>query len=138
MDSYLVIDNQKLDNEDILLLTEKTDKIVIQQYTGRNTENFKLISNKYTLTLSLFKLNHIWYININGDNILDYKQFLRFGRIETQNENIKIYNHYTGDLLITNCNIGLFQKGIKIASNWMKNNHPHSLWSDFLYFFFHS
>lgn len=139
MDNYLLIDNQQLDNENILLLTEKSDKIIIQQYTGRNTENFKLISNKYILTLSLFKLNHIWYININSDNILDYKQFIRFQRIETLNDNnIKIYNSYIGDLIIPNCNVGLFQKSIKIISNWMKDNHPTSLWNDFLYFFFHS
>lgn len=138
MDNYLFIDNKQLDNENILLLTEHSDKVIIQQYTGRNTENFKLMSNNCTLTLSIFKLNHIWYININGHNILDYKQFIRFQRIETQNDNIKIYNSYIGDLVIKNCNICLFQKGIKIVSNWMKQNHSTSIWNDFLYFFFHS
>jgi hypothetical protein len=140
MDNYLLIDNHQLEsNENILLLTEKSDKIIIQQYSGRNTENFKLITTKHTLILSLFKLNRVWYININGYNILDYKQFVRFHKIETSNENtIKIYNNYTGDLSIPNCNIALFQKGIKIISNWMKYSHPNSLWNDFMYFFFHS
>ena len=137
MNDFLIIENHKLNKQlDVVLTTEKSDKVVIQQYSGTNTENFRFASTNSTLFLSLFKLNGIWYININGEHVVNYKQFIRFQRVENTQSGIQIINNFCGNMNITNCKSDVFCKSISVISNWMKQTHPSSLWKELLYFFF--
>lgn len=137
-EEFLIIDNQKINNTDVTNIKEKlSDDIVFKQYSGLNTENFifrKL--NGKILHISLFKLNGIYYININGEHIIDYKRFKNIQCIsQIDDNNINIKNSYLGQLKISNCDVELFKKSLFILAEWMKKKT--SFFSDFLYYLFY-
>jgi hypothetical protein len=83
----------------------------------------------------LFKLNGIYYININGEHIIDYRRFKNIQCISQNAENINIKNSYFGQLKITNCDVELFKHSLIVLSEWMKKKT--SIFSDFLYYLFY-
>jgi hypothetical protein len=133
---YLIIDNHSGKNGDIAEFKECDGKMLVKQFVGINTDNF--IIKKYNgkrLEFSFFKLNGIYYININGCHIIDYKQFVNIQHISQVEENVKIKNTYVGEILLMNCDVDIVHKALTIMSDWMKSKQ-HVL-SDFMYYIFH-
>jgi hypothetical protein len=86
-----------------------------------------VIANKKGQRVSLvfFKLNDIYYININRYITIDLKRFLHIEYIvtqETDGENIKIKTTYDQILILQNCDISLVHKMLKFIEKWY-NNH---------------
>lgn len=138
-EDFLIVDNQKIETDnDIKHITnvkEKLGEIIIKQYSGLNTENFLLRkSNGKVLHISLFKLNGIFYININGEHIIDYKRFKNIQCISQIDENVVVKNSYIGQLKISKCDVDLFKKALFIVSEWMKKKT--SFFNDFFYYLF--
>ena len=100
------------------------------------TDNFiiKKFNNK-RLEFSFFKLNGIYYININSFHIIDYKRFINIEHITKEDENVRIKNPFIGDILLLNCDVDIVYKALRIMADWMKNKK--SIFRDFLYFLFH-
>ena len=87
------------------------------------------------MEFSFFKLNGIYYININSFHIIDYKRFINIEHIIKEDENVKIKNPLIGDILLLNCDVDIVYKALQIMADWMKNKR--SIFKDFLYFLFH-
>jgi hypothetical protein len=134
---YLIIDNHLSKNGDVTTEFKESDgKLLVKQFSGINTDNFiiKKFNNK-RLEFSFFKLNGIYYININSFHIIDYKRFVNIEHITKEDENVRIKNTLIGDILLLNCDVDIVYKALRIMADWMKNKK--SLFRDFLYFLFH-
>jgi hypothetical protein len=126
--NYLVIDKYKNNRGEVgTELKEHEGKLIIKQFSGINSDNF--VIKKYDgkrISFSFCKLNGIYYVNINGEHIIDYKKFVniqQISKVESDDEksSIKVKNGYIGDLVINNCDPEVFQKALSVMSNYMKN-----------------
>ena len=139
-DDFLKIDHFKdKHGENLTEFKEHEGKLIIKQYSGINSDNF--IIKKYDgkkIAFSFFKLNGIYYVNINGDHIIDYRKFVniqQISKIEQDNISaVKIKNTYIGDIIINNCDPEIFHKALNVMSNYMKNKSNYV--SDLMYFVF--
>jgi hypothetical protein len=134
---YLIIDNHLSKNGNVTTEFKESDgKLIVKQFSGTNTDNFiiKKFNNK-RLEFSFFKLNGIYYININSFHIIDYKRFINIEHITKEDENVRIKNPFIGDILLLNCDVDIVYKALRIMADWMKNKK--SIFRDFLYFLFH-
>ena len=133
---FLIIDNHTSKNGNITEFKESDGKIVVKQFSGTNTENFiikKFNGNK--LEFSFFKLNGIYYININSCHIIDYKHFINIQHITQIDENVKIKNPYIGEIILLDCDIDIVHKALTIMSEWIKSKQ--NTINDIMYFIFH-
>jgi hypothetical protein len=126
--NYLVIDKYKNNRGEVgTELKEHEGKLIIKQFSGINSDNF--VIKKYDgkrISFSFCKLNGIYYVNINGEHIIDYKKFVniqQISKVESDDEksSIKVKNGYIGDLVINNCDPEVFQKALSVMSSYMKN-----------------
>jgi hypothetical protein len=136
-EDFLIVDNKKINDTEITNTKEKLGEITFKQYSGLNTENFLFRkSNDKTLHISLFKLNGINYININGEHIIDYKRFKNIQYIsQNDDDTITIKNSYIGQLKIKKCDVEMFKNALFILSEWMKKKS--SFFGDLLYYLFY-
>lgn len=134
---YLVVDNHLSKNGNVTTEFKECDgKLLIKQFSGTNTDNFIIKKfNGKRLEFSFFKLNGIYYINLNSHHIIDYKRFVNIDHISKEDENVKIKNSYIGDILLLDCDVDIVHKALTVMSDWMKNKQ--SMFKDFLYFMFH-
>ena len=137
--TYLMIDKVKNNRgEETTELKEHLGKLIIKQYSGIGTDNFviKKFDGK-KINFSFFKLNGIHYININGEHILDYRKFVniqQISKIEKEDgtsDNIQIKNSFIGNIIIHNCDIEIFKKGLDVMNTYMKNHRTYV--NDFIY-----
>ena len=146
MDDYLIIDTnityngesstqlQSIEND-----KHKHKKLIIKQYCGVNTDNFiisKIDGKK--LIFGIFTINGIYYINLNGEHIIDYNKFIHINKISYNAEQncLKITNNNFGEIYISNCDLDIFNKAMIEISNYMK--HKTSLLSNIFYYIFSS
>ena len=140
MDEYLIVDNyiNKYDKNTIEYNEfDHENQILITQKNSQNTDSFHLkkknIESIY-IDFSFFKINNVYYININNSYIIDYKKFLNIQKISQFDKNsLKIINTYIGEIIIEHCNIELFEKTLQIIARYM--NKRTSIFSDIIYYF---
>jgi hypothetical protein len=87
------------------------------------------------LDFCFFKLNGIYYININGCHIIDYKNFIHIHHISQKDENVSIKNTFIGEIILINCDVDMVYKGLTIMSDWIKSKQ--SMLNDIIYYIFH-
>jgi len=140
MDDYLIIDTSLNNAGETISKIQSFDdngKIFIKQYSGVNTDNF-IISKKCgkKISFSFFVMNGIYYINLNGEHIMDYNKFIDIKKFSyNQHENrLKITNRHFGDIFIHNCDVDIFKKALSEMNIWMKNKR--SIISNLLYYIF--
>ena len=137
IEDYLLIDKMQNKKGDIVTeLKECEGKLIIKQYSGINTDNFiiKKADGK-KIAFSFFKINGIYYVNINGEHIIDYKRFVNIQQISKHDNNsIKVKNSFIGDIIITNCDVEMFSKSLSTMNKYMK--HKTTYYTDFMYFMF--
>jgi hypothetical protein len=142
MDNYLIIDKTKnKKGEDTTQLKESDGKMIIKQYSGLNSDNFviKKFDGKQ-INFSFFKINGIHYININSENIIDYKRFIniqQISKIESSSDidSIRIDNTFFGKIIIQNCDVEIFSKALSVMHDYMK--HKSGYLSELMYLIFH-
>ena len=133
---YLIIDNHVGKNGDITEFKECDGKILIKQFSGLNTDNFIIKKfNCKRLEFSFFKLNGVYYININGCHIIDYKHFINIQHISKDELNVKIKNRSIGDMILIDCDVDIVHKALTVMSDWMKSKQ--NTFNDFMYYIFH-
>ena len=80
MDEYLIIDTGVTSSGDTISKIRSFDdngKIFIKQYSGVNTDNFVISkADGKKVSFSFFTTNGIYYINLNGEHIMDYNKFI--------------------------------------------------------------
>ena len=131
---YLIIDNHVGKNGDITEFKECDGKILIKQFSGLNTDNFIIKKfNGKRLEFSFFKLNGVYYININGCHIIDYKHFINIQHISKDELNVKIKNRSIGDMILIDCDVDIVHKALTVMSDWMKSKQ--NTFNDFMYLF---
>lgn len=133
---YLIVDSHLSKNGDITEFKECDGKMLIKQFSGINSDNFivKKYNNK-KLEFSFFKINGVYYVNINGCHIIDYKRFINIQKISQINDDVLISNPFVGDIILYNCDIDIVYKSLTIMSDWIKSKT--SLFKDLLYLIFH-
>lgn len=128
-DDYTIVDT--LINKKGQVATEMKEcegKLVIKQYSGINTDTFVIRmpdpnsqDTILRLKFSFFKLNGTRYININGDHMVDYLQFVKITSVEKlENNAIKIKNSVLGEIIIQSCTPEIFQKSLLVMQSYMK------------------
>jgi len=133
---YLIINNHVGKNGDITEFKECDGKILIKQFSGLNTDNFIIKKfNGKRLEFSFFKLNGVYYININGCHIIDYKHFINIQHISKDESNVKIKNRSIGDMILIDCDVDIVHKALTVMSDWMKSKQ--NTFNDFMYYIFH-
>lgn len=141
MDDYMIIDTKIKNNKSISQIQsfENTSlsKLTIIQYSGINIDNY-IISNNVgnKLSFGFFTVNGIYYINLNGEHIIDYYKFIQIKKISYDEKDnfLKITNTHLGDIYLPNCDMDIFKKALSEMNKWMKNKH--SLLSSLYYFVF--
>lgn len=127
--AFYIIDFNK-ENEDNL------NEMYIKNYSGENSYNISIkknIKNQQSdiktlkIHFNFFKLNGIFFVNINGENLFDFKKLVLIDYIkEIKNvENVDsirliIKNSELGELIIDNCDVQMFQKGMKLLNEWKR------------------
>ena len=134
---FLIVDNHLSKNGDITTEFKECDgKILIKQFSGINTDNFVIKKfNGKRLEFSFFKLNGIYYVNLNGHHIIDYKKFTNILKISQTDQNVTVKNAYFGDIIIPDCEVDVFKRALTVMANFMKAKT--SFFSDIYYFIFH-
>jgi hypothetical protein len=137
INEFLIVDNHVSKNGDVTTEFKECDgKILITQFSGINTDNFIVKKfNGKRLQFSFFKLNGIYYVNLNGHHIIDYKKFTNILKISQTDQNVTIKNAYFGDIIIPDCEIDVFKRSLTVMANFMKTKT--SFFSDIYYFIFH-
>lgn len=141
MDDYLIIDTKITSNGHISQIqsfeNNNSSKLTIKQYSGINIDNFVISNNSgKKISFGFFVINGIYYINLNGEHIIDYYKFIQIKKISYDvNDNcLKIANNHLGDIYIYNCDTEIFKKALSEMNKWMKNKQ--SLISSLYYYIF--
>jgi hypothetical protein len=133
---YLIVDTHTSKNGDITEFKECDGKILIKQFSGLNTDNFVIKKfNGKRFEFSFFRLNGVYYVNINGCHIIDYKHFINIQHISKVDEDVKIKNPYIGEIRLINCDVDMVHKGLTVMSDWMKSKQ--NVFSELMYYMFH-
>jgi len=131
--SFLIVNNTNGN-----ITTEKTYTeagISITQFSGTNTDNFILRKqNGKHIEFSFFKLNGIYYVNFNGYHIVDYRKFVKIQQITKDGNNVIIKIFDMQEIQLSNCDVELVHKAIKLMAEWMKGRS--SFLSELLYILF--
>jgi hypothetical protein len=143
-DDFLKIDHFKdKHGENLTEFKEHEGKLIIKQYSGINMDNY--IIKKYDksdiskhpkkLSFSFCRLNGIYYINLNGEHMIDYKKFVNIQQISNTVINdipcVKLKNNYIGDIILENCDTEILHKSLEIMNKYMKNKS--NKFFDFMY-----
>jgi len=132
---FLIIDTHQSKNGNVTELKESDGKILIKQFSGTNTDNFIIKKfNGKKLEFCFFKLNGIYYVNINGCHIIDYKNFIHIHHISQIQENVSIKNSYLGEIILLDCDVDMVYKALTIMSNWIKSKQ--TIFNDIVYYIF--
>jgi hypothetical protein len=125
---YIIIENR----DNTTGLFEFDNNIVIKHFFGVQSENFILMRGSKRLKFSIIKLNGSFYINLNGEHIIEYTKFISISYLNNIDNNVKIKSKYFGELIIENCDIHLVTKSIEIITRELKNRYK---WYKELFFF---
>lgn len=140
LNEYLFIDTKITESGDVLSEIQScsnynNSKLTIKQYYGINTDNFIISKDDgRNLKFGIFSINGIYYINLNGEHIIDYYKFIQIKKVSyNENDNIlKISNKYLDDIHVHNCDLDIFRKALSEMNTWMKNKK--SVISNILYY----
>jgi hypothetical protein len=134
---FLIVENHVNRSGDVTTEFKECDgKILVKHFSGLNSENF--VIKKYNgkrLDFSFFKLNGIYYVNLNGHHIIDYRRFISIQSVSNVADDVKIVNCYIGELNLSNCDVDIVQKALVVMANWIK--HKTKWWSEIMYYLFH-
>lgn len=134
---FLIVDNHV--NKDGIVTTEFKEcdgKILIRHFSGLNCENFSIKKyNGKKIDFSLFKLNGVYYVNLNGQHIIDYKRFINIQYISNEGDDVKLRNPFFGEIMLKNSDVEVIQKAMTVMSAEMKKRK--SWFNDILYYIFH-
>lgn len=133
---FTIVENHSKNGDVTTEFKECDGKILIKQFSGTNTDNF--VIKKYNgkrLQFSFFKINGIYYVNINGCHIIDYKHFINIQHISNVDDNVKIKNPYIGEIVLFNCDVDIIQRSLTVMAEWIRTKQ--SIINDLAYYIFH-
>lgn len=134
---FIIVDNHITKDGNITTEIKECDgKILIKHFSGLNCENF--VIKKYNgkkIEFSLFKLNGIYYVNLNGHHIIDYKRFINVQYISNDGDDVKLRNPCFGEITLKGGDAEVVQKAMVLMAAEMKKRS--SWFNDFLYCILH-
>ncbi len=114
-----------MDEEDFLIF-EDVKGISINEYKSFNSNVLILSKNSLRIKFNYYKLNNTVFVNINGEHLFDFRVLLLIDCVSNIKTNesidINIKHGKLGEIIIKNCNIELFQKGLQIINDWINRN----------------
>jgi hypothetical protein len=98
-----------------------------KHYSGHNSENLIIKQNNLKIHFSYYRINGMYFVNINGEHVFDFKRLLLIDwmtNIKYDTDplkcDLKIKNANLGEIIIPNCNVKMFEKGVKEINQWIK------------------
>jgi hypothetical protein len=90
---------------------EISDGILIRHTSGINCENY-IIAHQTNgqVRFSIFKIDGVWFISINGEHVIDYKKFADITSISMCMNGVVLENYHVGKIHIDNANIDLVKR----------------------------
>lgn len=134
---YLIVDNHITKNGKVTTESKECDgKILVKQFTGVNSENFivKKVNGK-ELAFSFCKLNGVYYVNLNGQHMIDYKKFVNIQSVCNCNDDVRLKNVYVGEIVLQNCDVEIFHRALEVMNAWMSKQT--NWFNDIIYFITH-
>jgi hypothetical protein len=134
---FLIVDRHISKNGNATTEFKECDgKILVKHFSGFDTDNFIVKKfNGKKMEFSFFKLNGVYYVNINGHHIIDYKRFINIQEILKHENAVHIKNSYIGEVVLPECDVDIVHKALVVMADWMK--HRSSFSKDMLYYIFH-
>jgi hypothetical protein len=134
---YLILDNNVTKSGKLITESKECDgKILVKQFTGINSENFIIKKGDgKELAFSLCKINGIYYVNLNGQHMIDYKKFTKIQSVCNVNNDVRFKNLFDGDIILKNCDVEIFQRALEVMNDWM--NKQTNWFHDIVYFITH-
>lgn len=112
-------------DDDFHVISEKTG-INVKQYKCYNSNALILTKNRLKIKFNYYKINSIVFININGDHLFDFKTLLLIDMLENikqgEDTNLCIKHSKLGEIIIKNCDVEIFEKGLFIINEWVEKN----------------
>lgn len=133
---FMIIDSYATPDGDFVTEFKECDgRILIKHFSGVNSENFLVRKvNGKQMQFAFIKLHGVYYVNINGHHIIDYKKFRHIQSISDIDHDVKINNLYIGEIVLLNCDTEIVYKALNVMHKWMKRK---SWWlEDLLYYVF--
>lgn len=113
-----------------------SEEVNVKHINNGSTDKFVVNTSSKTLQFVFFKANGIYFININNEHIIDYKQFAKVKNIKQMNNGKDITLSIGKEsLLIKDCDVVIIQKALIVMSEFMKTKS--SLYKDLMYILFH-
>ena len=99
-------------------------------------DKFTIVKAEKKLEFAFFKANGVYFVNINNDHIIDYKQFCRVKSLkQSSNGSDVVLCIGASNMAIKNCDVQMVQKALIVMSDFMKTKS--SLYKDLMYILFH-
>ena len=124
MEDYQIINDTNENNINENNINDE-NSIYSKHFTGHNCENLIIKQGNLKIHFSYYRINGMYFVNINNENVFDFKRLLfidwmRNEKSENNNCDLKIQNSNFGEIIIPNCNVKIFEKGIKEIHQWIK------------------
>lgn len=114
-----------MDDKDFHVIEHKKG-IHVKQYKSYNSNVLLLTKDNLKIKFNYYKLNSIVFININGEHLFDFKVLLLIDMLTNisniDSTNLSIKHSKLGEIIIQNCNVEMFEKGICIINEWVEKN----------------
>ena len=147
-DNFLIVNNHVNKKGDVTTEFKEYDgNILVKHFSGINSENFVVKKpDGKRLEFSFFRIGGVYYVNLNGHHIIDYKKFIKIQSISNlsvgpveqngpEGTDVKIRNVYVGEIVLKNCDVEIVQKSLQVMSKWIKKQ---TWWlNDLMYYIFH-
>ncbi len=135
---FLIIENHIEPNGNVSTEFKEYDgKILIKHVSGLNCEYFCIKKvDGHEIKFSLFKINGIYYVNINGHHVIDYKRFINIHYLANIGDDVIIRNPYFGEIILKNSDVEIVQKAMTLMVKEMKKS-GWTWFNDLMYYVFH-
>jgi hypothetical protein len=115
------------DNDDFdFQIVDNKKSLNVKQYKSYNSNVVLITKDKLQLKLNYYKLNNIVYVNVNGEHLFDFKILLLIDWTSNINNDdtthLCIKHSKLGEIIIKNCNVEMFQKGLHVINEWVNKN----------------
>lgn len=134
---YLLVDTEiSSTGQERTRTNERDGKVNIKHVTGIGCESYTVRKHDGKhLQFSFFTLNGIWYVNINGQHVMDYYKFQKIARLSNEQDSVRITTVHFGDIVIPQCDVDIVYKSLQIMKEFI--NKKASWWNTMMYLVFH-
>ena len=99
--------------------------ISVKQYKSYNSNVLILSKNDLRIKFNYYKINNKIFININGEHLFEFKVLIGIDMLSNKDKTLIIKHGKLGEIIIKDCDIELFEKGMMIINEWVGKNRSY-------------